>query len=129
MKIKEFVIKDAVFKTSVLFLVNCNYDEANKRLRRRGIDAQLREYEVGTVMKIDDETFFRIVWVEKFKDLGVLVHELLHLVVRIVEDKGVPIKANHKNGECGDETAAYLLEFYFNECVKKLKSPRFINKG
>lgn len=121
---KEFIIKDEVFKTEVLFITNCGYKEATKRLKRRGFTEELDEYTIGTVVKAKG-SFFRIVWLEKFsfkkEHFCNLIHELFHLVVRIMQDKGVPIKANIETGECGDETAAYLLEYYVGECMKILK--------
>lgn len=68
----------------------------------------------------DSKYFFRIVWIKELKNIGCLVHELFHLVIRIMADKGIPVVANIQTGECGDETAAYLLEFYLNECLNKI---------
>jgi len=50
-----------------------------------------------------------------------LVHELFHLVVRISEDKGVPIISNIQTGQVGDETSAYMLEYYYNEIIALFK--------
>jgi hypothetical protein len=122
---KKFIIKDEIFKTETLFIVNCSYQEFRRVAKKYGgkIDDEfLDSYICGTVIRC--KNFFRIVWVEKVSkkpsDIGDIVHELFHLVVRILEDKGVPIKANTKTGECGDETHAYLLESYVRQFLEKI---------
>lgn len=118
---KEFVIKENLFKTSTIFILNCSGKEFAKRIKKMGVKTDIAEsYVCGTVIPCGDR-FFRGVWVESAKDLGGIMHEISHLVVRVCTDKGVPIKANIETGEVGDETFAYLIEFYTNEIFKKLK--------
>ena len=123
-KVKEFSIKENVFKTETLFIFGTQ-EQFLEILNKRKIKPthKLDKYCVGTVVECQGK-FFRIVWVERqgksLDAIGVLIHELMHLVVRICADKGVPIKANIETGECGDETAAYLLEYYYKECLKRL---------
>jgi hypothetical protein len=120
MKFKnEIIIKDDVFKTEVLFIFNCSQKEFQRRVKRYGIEETgIDNYTSGTVIHAK-QRFFRIVWVKKFSKnyLSEFIHELFHLVVRICDDKGVPIKANIEMGECGDETAAYLMEFYVSKIL------------
>lgn len=119
---KVFIIKEEVFKTEILFVCDCDNNEFvkyfNKRFNKK---IEVDKYVIGTVIKVDNN-YFRVVWSKDFKkkNLPEIIHELFHLVVRILEDKGVPIKANIETGECGDETAAYLLEFYVEKILKKL---------
>ena len=121
---KHFKIEDKIFKTETLFIIG-NYTEANIYFKKRfGLETSLGELEIGSVIKVGEdkkETFFRVVWLADLKDIPCLIHELFHLVVRICQDKGVPIRSNIETGECGDETAAYLLEFYVEEFMKKIK--------
>jgi hypothetical protein len=118
---KEFTIDEHIFKTSTVFLIGCSSKEFQKRLKRLGGKTNFVDgYICGTVIP-SSEGYFRIVWVEDKKDIGGIIHELTHLVVRICNDKGVPIKANIETGDCGDETFAYLMEFYTNQIIKKLK--------
>lgn len=128
MKKNEFVVSDDVFKTSVLFVLNCDAKAFEKVVARYGVELKVGGYTCGTVIPGKDGHFFRIVWVEKVsvrpKDLGTLAHEILHLVVRICHDKGVPICPNIQTGECGDETAAYLAEFYMIRCLNQIKNKR-----
>ncbi len=119
--IKEFVIHEEVFKTSVLFIIGCGQKELTERIKKYGVNLEnLGMYVCGSVLEVKSK-FFRIVWVENEKSIGEIVHEVLHLVTRILQDKGVPIKASFEDGEFGDETAAYLLEFYINRISKELK--------
>lgn len=124
----EFVVSDDVFKTSVLFVFNCDAKAFEKVAARRGVEWKASGYVCGTVVPGKDGQFFRIVWVEKVstkpEDMGTLAHEIMHLVVRICQDKGVPICANIQTGECGDETAAYLVEFYTMRCLARLRCSR-----
>lgn len=124
-KSKNFTIKDNIFKTEVLFITNCDAGEFIRQVRKYGIKLKaLDEYICGTVVKADRK-FFRIVWIKDFsrrpENVAELVHEIFHLVVRICYDKGVPVRPNIETGECGDETAAYLMEFYAKICLARLK--------
>lgn len=117
---KKFIIKEDVFKTVCLFIFNCNEDEYVEELKKYGIkENKVGEYVCGSVVKLGDK-FFRIIWVENAKNKEELMHEIFHLVIRICFDKGVPIRANIETGECGDETAAYLMEFYVKKILEKL---------
>jgi hypothetical protein len=115
---KTFKIEDKIFKTETLFIIG-KYDEANEYLKKKfNYEGELDEMVIGSVIKIPnkkDDYFFRVLWVEDAKNIPLVVHEMFHLVVRICQDKQVPIKANIETGECGDETAAYLLEFYLEQ--------------
>jgi hypothetical protein len=118
---KEFTIDEPVFKTSTVFLIGCSGKEFQKRIKKWGGEKELDGgYVCGTVIP-SKKGYFRIVWSEDKKDIGGIVHEISHLVVRICDSKGIPIKANIETGECGDETFAYLMEFYTNQVIKKLK--------
>jgi len=68
--------------------------------------------------------FFRIIWLRRFSgrigDVGFLSHEIFHLVIDILENKEVGIKAIRKKGNQGDETGAYLMGFYLKEALKFL---------
>ena len=121
-RVREFIIEDRVFKTQVLFILNCSGKEFARRAKNYGVEKEMDEYVTGTVVDGADGNIFRIVWYEELslRELGGLAHEVFHLVVRICEDKGIPIKANIEDGRCGDETAAYLLEFYMKELTKRI---------
>ncbi len=56
-----------------------------------------------------------VIWIpnwDKTIDIrGTLVHECVHAAVRILHDKGVPIRIEN------DETLAYLTQYLFKECL------------
>jgi hypothetical protein len=52
-----------------------------------------------------------IVWLRR-KEIGCLVHELSHLVMFILSDKGVPIAIENT------EAFAYYQEYWFNEITR-----------
>lgn len=122
---KKFKIKDNVFKTEVMFVINCDHVQFERIAKKFGAKIQNDEYgedTIGTVLRSKDG--FRIVWLrhmsKRTEDIACLVHEVVHLVVRILEHKGVPVKANIETGDCGDETHAYLMEFYVSEVLKRI---------
>ncbi len=122
---KKFVIEDDIYKTKVFFFIGYTDEEFIKSMEKLGVSLKkMSEYTCGTVIRVND-SFSRAVWIDRFiqnnsEDYGVLVHELFHLITNICQDKQIPIKANIESGECGDEAAAYLLEFYTKKCFEKL---------
>lgn len=124
------LIREEVFKVTTRFLVNCTRDEGNCYLKKiYGVENAIPKDCDGTMLSFNLESKHRVekaervIWIDRFnpknpEDLGVLGHEVFHLVVRICEWKQVPIVANHPNGDCGDETAAYLLDYYISEFLK-----------
>ena len=118
----EFSIEEKLFKTDTLFIIGCGWAEFRKRVAQYGLTPPaIDNYVIGTVIE-GDNVFWRIVWVKDFKPRSptALVHELFHLTTAICQDRGVPIVVHHPSGNCGDETSAYLLEFYLKECLKEI---------
>jgi isochorismate hydrolase len=115
-------IIEPVFKTEVLFISNCSIKEANKYLKKIGNKRLIDDDEntAGCLIR-DNNNLFRIIWSENIKQKGEVVHEIYHLITRILEDKGIPNVSNIQNGMVGDETGAYLMEFYYNQIFNKLK--------
>lgn len=124
---KTIRIKDDIFKTEVLIIFNASVKEANKYLEKIG-----NKYLIGDDNNVlaqlvrTNNGLYRIIYFKKLnknkEPLANLVHELFHLVIRICDDKGVPnIARIEENGYCGDETGAYLIEFYYNKIIEKLK--------
>jgi hypothetical protein len=126
---KTFFIKEPIFKTRTLFIGNCSWKEVVKYLKKYKIKEDENSEDgntAGTYRFYNKNTIcFRMIYTERMnkspEDIAILVHEIFHLVVRICDWKGVPIYANGTEGECGDETAAYLTEFFVRECLKKIK--------
>ncbi len=123
---KVLQVEDPVFKTEPLFVLGCSRDRLASYLQRRfgvHIDADgaaARATTTGQMLTFDRAPW-RVVWVKDAKDIGVLLHELFHLVTRICADRAIPIVAHFQSGENGDETAAYLFEFFARAVIKRGK--------
>ena len=132
MKRKVFSIEDKMFKTEPLFIVGCCRNEAVKYLKKR-FNVKMEDEEVsngGSGATASVWHFkgapYRVVWFKSFKksspeDIGELAHELMHLVIRICEDKGISLKANHPTtGEVLDEPPAYMIDFFISKFLEKI---------
>ena len=118
---KVFTVVDPIFKTEPLFVIGCTRDELRAYLRKRfRVDATLgnNTTDAGQMITFDCVPW-RVVWTLK-RDPYVLLHELFHLVTRICQDKGIPIRARDERGDFGDETAAYLFEFFAKKTLRKV---------
>lgn len=123
-------IIDKVFKTQPQIISNCSADVFNKYVKGIVPDFKPNDYSgVGTVVcrTNKDGVLNRFVWVMSLKrnaeDIATLSHELFHLVIRVMADKGVPVSERAMIDETawnGDEAASYLYEFYMLECMKKV---------
>lgn len=125
---KTFTIVEPVFKTEPLFIGNCTRDEAKQYLSQRfkvGADIPV---DCGGTMLTYGCAPWRVVWVQKMsrdpRHLCVVLHEIFHLVTRICADRGIPIVAHHPDGMNGDETAAYLFEFFARAALRKMRPTR-----
>jgi len=119
---KIFTIKENIFKTEPLFILDCSYFEMINYLKRKYHIIIENEDESTTCgrMFTFDKTPWRVVWT-KNKTLPEIFHETFHLVTRICADKGIPIVAHFSSGEIGDETAAYLFEFFSRTILRKIR--------
>jgi len=120
-----FKVDDPVFKTKPLFVLGCSYPELAAYLHGRYRINLKPEEGICGIMLTFARPPWRVVWVERIskrpKDLGPLLHELFHLVTRICGDKSVPIYHHITTGECGDETAAYLYEYFADHCLRRIR--------
>jgi hypothetical protein len=120
--VKTFQVREALFKTHPLFVIDCSHRALDAYLRKRfHVDAGEDVQQIGQMFTFQQPPL-RVVWVERrphdLPTLATLLHEIFHLVTRICQDKGVPIKAQIEEGH-GDETAAYLFEFLAREAFAK----------
>lgn len=128
-------IIDKVFKTEPQVISNCSADEFSSYVSKIVKDFSLGDNfrGVGVVICRENKegTMNRFIWIHKLKrdpeSIATLSHELFHLVLRVMDDKGVPVSSTLKVDNTiwnGDEAASYLYEFYMHECLKKI----FTNK-
>lgn len=119
-----FQVHEPVFKTAPLFVVDCEFPQLAAYLRKHWkieVDGVPDEV-AGQMLTFSDREPWRVVWArhrpDTYERLGCLVHEVVHLVTRICQDKGIPIKAQTAEG-CGDEPAAYLVDFFSREALER----------
>lgn len=116
---RRFVLTEPVFKTATLFLVGCSFERLTLELKRYRREPGLNVGQCGQMFTFTTRPPWRVVWSEKV-DLGVVLHETFHLVTRICADKDIPIVAHLESGHSGDETAAYLFEFFARGVLARL---------
>ena len=122
---KLIKILNDIFKLEILVIANCSTKEANEYFKKIKNKYFIEDDKntVGQLVKAFHGQY-RIIYLEKLnksqRSRAELVHELFHLVIRICEDKGVPNVPNIHTGHCGDETGAYLIEFYYNKIMEKV---------
>jgi hypothetical protein len=122
----KFFVSEKVFGSSVTFVSNCTHKEFARYLRE--VYAHKLEEDIGCtgqhVTLIEDSRHEYFIWLEKFDSspfwIGVVSHEIVHHVVRILKRRGVGIEPNYSNGDTGDEPLAYMHEFYLSEYLTKL---------
>lgn len=121
---RVFSVAEDVFKTEPMFILGCSHSAMATYLERRfKVTIDPSEGQAGQMFTFGCAPW-RVVWVEDLPrtlpQLALLFHEVFHLVTRICQDKGVPIKAQTAEG-FGDEPAAYLYEFFALRVMSKLR--------
>lgn len=121
---KTKIIECEVYKCSPLFIWDCTATEMLNYLKsKENIEIENPEQfnsSGGTVLTLDtDDGIFRVVWIRDkkltFTSIGRVAHEVVHLCVRILEDKGVPYDS-YRNA---DESLAYLVDYFIRKLYKK----------
>lgn len=127
MSVVRFKIVDTLYKTEPLFVIGCTHADLDRYLRARyGCNAGEDIGQIGQMLTLG-ETWppLRVVWAKHRPTtparIGVVVHEIFHLVTRICADKGIPIRAHIESGESGDEPAAYLVEFFATKMLERVR--------
>lgn len=125
---QKIYIKDDVYMSAVYVLLNYKPGEVVPQVDKiMGGHSDLddmenfsgRHFVVENPKRKEDNKLERFIWVRNFdwtySSIACLTHEILHLVLRILADRGVPIK------EQNSEVIAYLMEFYTREILRKIK--------
>lgn len=125
MKKKYLKIKDEVYNTELNILI-CHEKVAEKEINallpgglRNDVEIDVDDA-LGTFFTFENKALdkrYRLIWINtKAENMkGVLAHELCHYVMRIFDDRGVPISLNNQEG------FAYYYEFLFNKSIKIFK--------
>ena len=123
---KIFTVEEPAFKIEPLFVLGAEPDQLRAYVRRRGWSVDLgpigerHQTPLAGSLFTFDRVPWRVVWTRKL-DAGVALHETFHLVTRICHDRGIPIRAYDERGDHGDETAAYLFEFFAKAVLRRLR--------
>jgi hypothetical protein len=127
-KLRHIHIKCPVFKFNIEYIVDCDYKQLEKYIKKKyNFEDTLDWLESadGTYFKIgdkNDNVVAHIVWLESFKmnhkEIGVLAHETVHAVVRILDWKGMPYSSTDNQ----DETFAYLTDYLISNFIHKYKN-------
>ena len=96
------------FKLHVLADVTCK--QAQKEAKKLGL-----EFEDSKFGGFDGKTYEGIMWAHDKLDFQTLCHECVHVVIHIMNEKGLPIEYEN------DEGMAYMMDFWFNEVIGALK--------
>lgn len=115
MKIKK--IYEPIYHVHLEFIYGCKDEEMKEYYRAKNIaiDSFETKYLDGMYFKYDrtgknGTIRIHVIWIEKNDGFYILSHELLHLVLSILEDIGIPI--NKENDEC--------ITYYHDFWLKKL---------
>lgn len=111
-----------------MYLYDCSHEELEKFCRKKYLvddddDFQHLKDADGTTFTLDysKDGFDRIIWLKEFKmtpyNIGVLVHETIHAVVRMLEWKGIPFTSYQNQ----DEVFAYVTEHLVASFLGKFK--------
>lgn len=114
-----FVVGLEVFKHDVPFFFS--FDDAEKYLRKfvgaelcGDKDAGSALAHTGTAKDANGMSYLFVVFHKTPPLVGTLAHECAHVVIRICEERGIPIEA-----DC-DETFAYMLDYLVQESMDEL---------
>jgi len=119
MKRRAFLIEESTFKTQVLIVGDCTWDEARAYVQKKyDVDAGEEEEECEGLQTDFDKEPYRMIWLPRLKWsrhlASVLAHEVYHLCNGIATSRRLHTESS------SDEAVAYLIEFYMREIAKKI---------
>ena len=109
-----FTIDVPTFKFGVDIWI-CSKEKAYKKFNSFDFDGyKVENLSEGRCLQF--ETYNPIVWVniDSVNPISVLVHELLHAIIGVMEIKGIKLDVDN------DEVICYLQEFVFTKCLEKI---------
>lgn len=118
----KFLIKENVFNSCCSFHIGTPFESTKKLIEKmRHKDDTINWDSMKGVngycvtCKLKDESTGHLIWMEKYDwsctSMAILVHEIAHLVMSILDHKSIPIRKEN------DEVFAYLLERYTREAL------------
>lgn len=129
---KHLEIKEEILGAYLDLYFNCTKDELELALKKKLKDKNLalpKDNTAGSTFVLrKNTTYYRIIWIDRFdwsvRSQSLLVHELVHFMTQLFEDKGIPI------GRKEDEVMAYYMEYLVRTIFWKLRklNPVYKNK-
>ena len=110
-----------IYGAKVWFISGCTHLQCKKKLESKlnaEIDNWDHENSEGFTEIYSDPTVF-VVWINDKKDIYTLLHEVVHLAIEILNDRGVKISES-ENGE----VLAYYVEYWFKTLTNKKKNDK-----
>lgn len=101
-----------IYNAHVLFYTECTQEEFIDHINKKYNILIEDDYSdcLGITMQANtEERTYYIIWVRNLNDTQTLVHEVLHLTYKILDDRGV-VLSNDNN-----EAVAYYLSFWFKK--------------
>lgn len=124
-KPKTFNVFCEVYGVNLLVVLELEPEKVRPYLEKKyGVEWEYGDEVLSGGAVMDFRTWpFHVLWLRKLPKedfIPKLAHEVFHHVLRVCEQKQVQT-IPHINGELVDEAAAYLMEFYMREILKKIK--------
>lgn len=90
-------VKDPMYKEEILLCLNPDHSQVQRWVKRKfGAEIEFHPFLSGyftTLENPHDGLLIRLVWMPRFEwyneQISTLVHELFHLVMRVLEDRGI----------------------------------------
>lgn len=122
-KFRVIRVKDPIYRRQVEFVINASHERYRAHVKRTyDVELESEHWDVaGMLQTFESEKGSKItcvVWINRFEpakyytDMGVLCHEIQHLVFKVMRDKDV--RASRES----EEAWAYLYEFYINSFLE-----------
>lgn len=117
-------LKCSVYGSRVLVFADCTQEEALNRVKKEfGERIELGDDACGisawfSAKKrrgINRQGRYYVIWIGDKKNISVLVHEILHLVMNIMRDKEVKIDVDNQEPFC------YYVDHWIDRILKALK--------
>lgn len=112
-----FILEGGTFPMEVNVLITSDIEEAALYVRDN-LDSTVTVYDFDGVLGLtfasqDDRP--SIIWLSDVKDEAVVIHELFHATVNIMQYSGVPFS------DSSEEAYAYQLQYLTNQFYNKIK--------
>lgn len=111
---------EPVYKTELWFLAGYTHEQFIGWLKKRNLKPP--KVDISQDLGGFDEfesggKYPRVLWIKKYGDYYTMVHEIIHLVLAVMYNKGVPIRKEN------EEVVAYLTEYWSKQLWRTMSKP------